>query len=32
MVDVNIFRKAPFGKLYKTRSGKKAVFGGRRSR
>lgn len=32
MVDINIFRKAPFGKLYKTRCGKKAVFVGRKSR
>jgi hypothetical protein len=32
MKELNIFYKAPFGKLYKTRSGKKAVFVGRKSK
>ena len=32
MKEINIFRQAPFGKLYKTRSGKKAVFVGRKSK
>ena len=32
MIEINLFRKAPFGKLYKTRSGKKAVFVGRKSK
>ena len=32
MKELNIFYKAPFGKLYKTRSGRKAVFVGRKSK
>ena len=32
MKELNIFYKAPFGKLYKTRSGGKAVFVGRKSK
>ena len=32
MKGLNIFYKAPFGKLYKTRSGRKAVFVGRKSK
>lgn len=32
MKEINIFRKAPFGKLYKTRDERKAVFVGRKSR
>lgn len=32
MKEINLFRKAPFGKLYKTRDGRKAVFVGRKSK
>ena len=32
MKDVNIFRNASFGELYKTRSGRKAVLVGRKSK
>lgn len=32
MKEINIFYKAPFGKLYKTRDGRKAVFVGRKSK
>ena len=32
MKEINIFYKALFGKLYKTRDGRKAVFAGRKSK
>ena len=32
MKEINIFKNAPFGKIYKTRNGKKAVFVGRKSK
>ena len=32
MKEINLFRNAPFGKLYKTRDGRKAVFVGRKSK
>lgn len=32
MKEINIFRKAPFGKCYRTRDGRKAIYVGRKSK